>query len=625
VASWIITASNYFLEPIWLYALLLMVLFILLYLIRPKPKQKVIPTLMFLFKDLGRDKRMTFFRRLIHDLLFLFQFFALLLILLAAAKPYINVTRESMFKNTVLVIDVSASMKAGYNGETRFENAVEQAKKNLGIINTVILVKKTPEVALIDESSGKAREYLDRLEPTDTPTNLYEAISTAGGYAKENSRVVVISDFIDTETDTSLETAKKTLEAQGIKVDFIKVFEPVNNVGIVDLVIDNEKTSAVIKNFNAQSAEAVIRINSLEETLDIPARSQEVFTFSTPPGTSKVELEVKGTSDGFKEDNVAYISAPSDIPKKVLLITNNAEPRKTYLFNALDVMKNMDVTIAIPPKIPDLPGYDIYIFKDINPNLVLPGTYADVREEVEKNGKAVIIAAQSDLLAVDYSSLLALGYNETIISQGSNINAGTSESLTSNIEFGITKKYFRTNIMEGAKTVVIAGVDDESKTPIITFSTLGAGKIFFYGILDEDKQADTGFAKSPAYFVFWKRVVDFATNTPSIKNLNYKSGSVLSLGEEQSIQTPKGRITTSSLSLENTGLYTLNDRVIAINLINEKESYVSNPGAGGEQGVVQSGQKFQEKIPYELIDYFIIAAVLILLVEFIYIKLRGDL
>lgn len=623
MADWITTAGNYFLNPIWLYAMLLMIPFILLYLIRPKPKQKVIPTLMFLFKDLGRDRKMTFFRRLIHDLLFLFQFFALLLILASVAKPYLNVTRESMFKNTVLVLDASASMKTDYQGGTRFESAVEAAKKNLGTVNTLILAKKNPEVALVDESSGKVRDYLNGLKPTDTPTNLYEAISTAGGYAKGNSRVVVISDFIDTETDTGLDTAKKTLEAEGIKVDFIRIFEPVNNVGIVDLIIDNDKTSAVIKNYNSEAVDAEIKVNSLEESLNIPANSQEVFPFSTPPGTSKIELEVNDIKDGFKADNVAYISAPNDVAKKVLMITNNANPQRTYLFNAFDVMKNLDITVAIPPKIPDLPGYDIYIFKDINFNLVLPGTYAGVREEIEQNGKAVIIASQSDMLAIDYMGLIPLIYNESIKTQGSNIIPGTSESLTSNIDFGITKKYFRAWPAEGAKIIILAAADDN--TPLITFNTLGLGKAFFYGILDEDREADAGFAKSPSYFVFWKRLVDFATNTPSIKNLNYKTGSALSFGEEQTIQTPNGRITAKSLSLDNEGLYTLNDRVIAINLIDDKESDVSNKGTIDEQGFAQSGQKFQEKIPYELTDYLIIAAILILLIEFIYIKLRGDL
>jgi hypothetical protein len=623
--DWIASAGKFFLEPTWLYALLLLIPFILLYLIRPKPKQRVIPTLMFLFKDMGRDRKMTFFRRLIQDLLFILQFFALLFILVSVAKPYVNVSKESLFKNTVLVVDVSASMKAEYKGETRFEDAVELAKDNLGLINTVVLAKKTPEVALIDASSGEVRNYLDKLEPTDTPTNLYEAISTAGGYAKGDARVVVISDFIDTETDTDLETAKKTLEAQGIKVDFIRLFEPVPNIGIVDLIIDNEKTSAVIKNYNDEAVEAELKINSLEETLSIPANSQELFTFSTPPGTSKLELDTPGAKDGFSVDNAAFISAPADIKKKILLITNNPNPKKTFLFNAFDVMKNTVIDVAVPPKIPDLEGYDIYVFKDLNPNLILPGTFTGVKKMVEEKGKAAIIAVQTQpvgFLSLDYYGLMPLRCNETITFT-TNIIPGTSESFTANVEFGITKKYFRTSPIEGKNVIIIAA--DDANVPLITFSTLGKGKIFFYGILDEDKEADAGFAKSPVYFVFWKRIVDFATNTPSIKTLNYNTGSVLNFNEEQNIQTPKGRISTKSLNLDNAGLYTLNDRVIAINLLDEKESDVSKEGGQNNQGFTQSSEKFKEKIPYELVDYLIILAIILLLLEFIYIKLRGDL
>lgn len=616
------STSSFLLEPIWLYALLLLIPFILLYLIRPKPQHKVIPTLMFLFRDLGRNKRTNFFRKLIRDLLFLLQLLILFLLLISVAKPYVNVPKESLFKNTVLVLDVSASMKADYNGRTRFEEAVKLAKKNLGVVNTLVLAKKTPEVVLVDESAGEIKKYLNKLEPTDTPTNLYDAISTAGGYARGGSRIVVISDFIDTETDTELGTAKKTLEAQGIKVDFIRVFKPVNNVGVVDLIIDEKKTSAVIRNYNEEPVNIKVRINKLVESLNIPADSKELFSFSTPPGTSKLEVEVTGLKDGFKTDNTVFISAPGDTQRRVLLITNKPNPEKTFLFNALDVMKNTFVDVAVPPKIPDLDKYDIFVFKDIDPNLILPGTFKRVKKEVEEKGKSVIIAAPSNMLAINYYGLMPLRYNETITSS-TNILASSSESLTANIEFGITKKYFRTSPLEGISTVIIAAAEDG--TPLITFSKLGNGKVFFYGILDEDKEADTSFAKSPLYFVFWKRLVDFATNTPSIKNLNYRTGSVLNLREEQRIQTPKGRITTKSLSLEYAGLYTLNNRVIAINLLNEKESDISNEGGLGERGSSQLSNRFKEKVPFELTDYLIGVVIILLLLEFLYIKLRGDL
>jgi hypothetical protein len=617
------SAANFFLEPRLLYGLLLLIPFLLIYFIRPKPKHEAIPTLMFLFKDMGRDKKTTFFRRLIHDLLFLLQLLALLLLLLSLAKPYINVAKESLFKNTVIVLDASASMKADYDGGTRFEEAISIAKKNLGMVNTLIIVKKTPNVVLIDKSSGEIKDYLNSLKPTDTPTNLYDSISTAGAYAKTDSRVVVISDFIDTETDSSLATARKTLESQDIKVDFIRVFKPVNNVGIIDLKIEDKKTTAVIRNYNDEEANVKVKVNDLEESFKIPKASQELFSFSTPPGTNKLELEVQGAKDGFEPDNTAYISTPSGIKKKVLMITNATNPEKTFLFNVFDVMKNIDIDVAIPPKIPDIGGYDVFVFKDINPSLILPGTYKGVKEEVESDGKAVIIAAQKELLGIDYQGILPFGVdNITLASSPVNINPGNAESLSSD-NFGVTRKYFNIKAVEGKEMIVIAATED--KNPIIAFSVQGNGKMFYYGILDEDKEADASFAKSPDYFVFWKRLTDFATNTPSLKELNYKTGSMMSFNEEQRISTPDGKVTTDKLSFDSAGLYAMNDRTFAVNLINDKESDVNSKGSIDEKGFAQASEKFKEKVPFELTDYLVIAIIIVLLLEFAYIKLRGDL
>lgn len=616
-------AADFFLDPKWVYALLLVVIFIVFYLIRPKPRQKTIPTLMFLFRDKGSNRTSNLFRRLITNLLFILQLLILLLVVLAIAKPYLNVAKEALFKNTVTVLDVSASMKAPYEGGTRFKESVSLAKDNLGSINTLILAKGSPEAVLIDESAGKLSDYLSKLKATDNPTDLYGALAAAGGYAKPDSRIVVISDFIDTKTDTDLNTVKKTLEAQGIKVDFIRVFSAVPNIGIVDLSITESKTSAVIRNYNAAEAEINLKIGNINENLKIAGGSKELFSFTTPAGTSKLEMSVVKGNNEFEADDTAYISAPSDVKKRVLYITNNAAYTKNYLYNALMVMKNIYVDVAVPPKIPDLGSYDIYIFKDVNPSLILPGAFKGAKKESEEKGKAVIIASQPDIRSIDYQGLLPVTMGEEV-KETINILAKTSD-ITSNIEFGITKKYFLANITTqnpAFKTAVIAASD--SGNPLITFSVLGEGKIIYYGILDEDKAAESIFGKNPSYFVFWKRAVDYITNTPSIKNINYKAGSYMSFSEEQTIVTPAGRITTDELALDNAGLYTLKDRVIAINLIDEKESDISGESAASANAVDEGGERFKERIPYELTDIFIILALVLLFLELLYVKMRGD-
>jgi len=86
----------------------------------------------------------------------------------------------------------------------------------------------------------------------------------------------------------------------------------------------------------------------------------------------------------------------------------------------------------------------------------------------------------------------------------------------------------------------------------------------------------------------------------------------------------QGRITAKELSLDNAGLYTLKDRTIAINLIDEKESDINGKEiTKNEQTEFETG-KFKEKIPFELTDYFIIIGLIILFIELAYVKVRGD-
>lgn len=614
-------AAKYFLDPKMSYALGLIVVFLLFHLIKPKPRHHVMPTLMFLFRDMGKRRAANFLRKLLTNLLFLLQLLILISIVVASAKPFMSVSKETLFKNTVLVLDTSSSMKAPFEGKTRFDEAIGLAKDNMGSVNTLILVKKIPQAVLVDESAGKVKDYLSKLSPTGSPTNLYAAISTAGSYAKPDSRIVVISDFIDTNTDTDLNTIKKTLESQGIKVDFIKVSSKVPNIGIVDLSVTDSKTTAVIRNYNSEAARVKLNINDLYEEISISPNSKEVFTFSTPPRTNKLEMHIMEGHDEFKEDNVAYISAPSDVKKRVLLITNNPDYKDMYIYNAMDVMKTADIEEAIPPKIPDLGSYDVFIFKDVNPNLILPGTFKGVKKEVEERGKSAIVIAQSNFLSVNYQGILPF-IPQDLKKETTNILPTGGESITNSIDFGVTKKYFTVKPIEGRAISILVTAED--KTPLVVFNKLGAGNTIYYGVLDEDDEAESFFGKSPSYFVFWKRTLDFITNTPSVKNLNYKTGSYISFPEEQTIETPTGKVKTKDLLLDNQGLYTLKDRIVAINLANEKESDVSSEFEQSEEADAQSGERFKEKVPYEFTDYLLYAAIIILLLELLYIKMRGD-
>ncbi len=62
-----------FQRPLGVWALIAVAVFVFLYLRRPKPQDKVIPSLMFIMQDNKRSRQYSFFQKLLTNLLFLLQ------------------------------------------------------------------------------------------------------------------------------------------------------------------------------------------------------------------------------------------------------------------------------------------------------------------------------------------------------------------------------------------------------------------------------------------------------------------------------------------------------------------------------------------------------------------------
>ena len=112
-------------------------------------------------------------------------------------------------------------------------------------------------------------------------------------------------------------TAKSVLESKDIPTEFINVGkESKNNIAIIDAKIDYEKTTIFIKNYNNKEEKIKLRINNLEADITIPKGSTETYSFKTPKGTTKIEIEHE---DDLEADNIAFISNPSEEKIKVNL------------------------------------------------------------------------------------------------------------------------------------------------------------------------------------------------------------------------------------------------------------------------------------------------------------------
>lgn len=595
-----------FAEKAGLLALGLLVPFILLYLIRPRPKTMKIPSLMFFSKYYGRNKLLSFLRNFIRDLLFIIQLLLILALIFSVAKPFTVYKHDITAKNTVLVIDASASMLAKEGLQTRFDKAIKKAKGSVGSTNTIILAKNIPLIALKEASSGDAIDFLNKLSPLATPTRLGDAIILAGEALSEG-RVVVISDFQNTGGQDP-EVAKAIIESKGLVVDFINIAESdVSNVGFVDLAMDERETTVYVKNFNTVEKAVTVDIAGEKKELTIAAGAVEPYSFATPKGLTRAVIT---EGDDFPLDNTLYLSTPAEETTKALLITNNAS---IFVENALDASGLVSVDITQPPVV-RTGEHDVYVIDNVDRSKVLAGTFEDIKDQVEK-GASAVVCAQEDSLDIDYKGLLPLKLVEK--AGKSFLMTDQVNRFTRNVDFGGTvDSFFRTRDLKGVSLV------SSDNSSLVALAEYGLGKVLYFGFLD----SSSDFRFSPSYPIFWTELLKYLTNKQSLSNLNFRTDDSLILDSKQKIVLPSRKVIKQSTHLlEDVGVYELEDRNIAVNLLDALESDLNRKVSFGTKSIEYELRPVKEDRNFDFELPLIVLAAVLLVLELFYIKIRGDI
>lgn len=585
-----------------LWAFLSLVPFVLIYLIKPKPKELDVPSLMFFTRSIFSDKERSFFRRFTGDWVFFLQLLALLLLSAFFVSPYINLKEGVLLDNVVIALDTSASMQTG----DRFDTAVGKAKNLLGGTNTVILVSNSPRIGVRDVNKDGALQFLKGLKATDTRSNIGDAIALAGEQAKgENPIVFVISDFIGTE-GVGIDVAVNALKGRGITVNLIDVNDGKKrrNFGIVDVNAEEETTQVLLKNFNDEKGKINLRVNDLKKDISIAPNSVEPFSFKTPGGITEIEILDK---DDFMADNNAYVSKPTDTRIKALLISN--EP-SIYLQAALEASKDVSVEISKPPVIPPS-GYDVYVIHNVDKKLVITGIFEKVKEEAEK-GAGVVVYAQGDSDTIDYKGLLGFSFGEKV--RYGALAVEQANRFTREVEFGNVNAYFRT------KNNKMSSIVSTDNSTIVALQKLKAGRVVYYGILE----SESDFKLSPSYPVFWVNLIKFLADVGEVQDLNLNTGTILAFENKMEIKTPSKSLNNDALTLDEIGVYEIGNKVYAADLNSEAESDINGLLKGKEFREKLKELKGEDDIKRDLSVIAIVIALILLFIETIAVKLRGD-
>jgi hypothetical protein len=582
---------------IWgLLGLLFIIPLVIAYLIKPRDIDKTIPSLMFLMRKKKQMRPSSFFKKFIHDPLFLLQLLIILLVAFSLAQPVVDYKADVLSKNMVLVIDGSASSQYNEGFGTRFSKSVEMAKEYLGKETTIIIAKDIPEIVLEKGTKREAEVLLDRLEPRATSTNIGDAILLAERVLyNQNGRVVVFSDFNE-KNGADIEIAKDLLRSKGNIVELIQVGEEKKNMGIVSIDLEGSKVTAYVKNYNVDVEQVEVKVDDQVKTINVQEGYTESVTFYLDSGKKEIILDV---SDDFPLDNKAYVSLPVQKDIDVLLISNNVS---SFIQAGLLAQEGLSLEFSRPPVVSQN-NFDVYVIDDIDSGQIISGTFEDILEKIE-TGASVIVFSQKDSNAIDYKGLVGVEFIERR-NFGQVINEQML-SLSKDIEFGKVDEFFACEASGDSIIIASALIDGlvEEKYPLVTYQKKGEGYLVYIGIEEEYND----FHYDPQYPIFFYNLLSFITEQKTSAELNKKAASLI----------------VDNTVLDKVGFYDIREDIFGINVLDSRESspYIEEIGVDSEEFEFV---KVKQDVELELERWLLAMAFLLFLYEVWYVKKRGDL
>jgi Aerotolerance regulator N-terminal/von Willebrand factor type A domain len=577
-----------FSNPLALLGLLSIVPLIIIYLIRPRPKEIRFSSTQFLRE--GEAKRTAVLSRLIFDPLFWVQLLALCSLSIAAAGPY-TIGEGPAASHLVVVLDDSASMQASFSQAQKLIAPYLDSYQKISII----LAENAPVTLLSGGSSAEANDMLRQLQPKAISTDLSSAMTLGSSLlGSEGGNILVVSDFISWTGDNP-DVTRKLLQADGrVSVVFADSYQGGDNQALVEgwdvPGSGYVNHTALVHNYGSAKT-STITIHgpggSSSRLAQIPQDGDYYLSFTAYPGVNEISLDQK---DAIDWDNHAYVYVP-DLAKKRVLYLGEAGP-------ALDALRS-------------LPNVEVETSGEYsNFDLVVVGRNASLDGKLNRyidGGRVIYIA--TDALSPEYLPVRVTGQIPGPASLWVR-NVGFSQGVHFD-EIGLF--HFPDAIARKGSTTMV----EANGVPILSYWRLGKGIVIYDGL-----EMNSDFYTRPEYPIFWYQMVNWITGVPDIVASNHKTGELIPLGGQVSVDTPLGSVSTSSLLLDEVGIYRFQGTTFAANMYAPQESDLRR-SSGVTPGEFKGGLR-NTIVENDLSIWVIALAVLAILLELIIMRWRRE-
>jgi hypothetical protein len=578
-----------FRNPLALLGLLSIIPLVIIYLIRPRPREVLFSATLFLRE--GEAERSAVLSRLITDPLFWVQLLVLCSLSVAAAGPY--TTEVGMASShLVVVLDASASMEASFSQALKLIDAYLDDYEKISII----LAENIAMPLLQEGSPVEARETLGRTKPKAISSDLSGAMILGSNLlGSDGGNILVASDFISWTGDDP-EATRKILQAGGdVSIVFADSRQGGDNVALVEgwdvPGPGYVNHTALVRNYGpSKMVPITIRGpgGSSSQTAQIPSGGDYYLSFTAYPGVNEISLNLQ---DAIAWDNHVYVYVP-DLEKKKVLYLGEKGPALAALRSLPNVRAEtsgefIDFDLVVAAKNASLDG--------------------KLNRYIDSGGRLIFVA--QDLESPEYLPVRVTGDRKGATSIWVR-NLGFAEGIHFE-EIGLFG-YLEASPRRNSITIAEA-----NGVPVLAYWRLGKGTVIYNGL-----EMDSDFSMRPEYPIFWYQMVNWITGVPDIENSNHKTGELLPLGEILTVNTPSGTLVTSNLLLDEVGIYSFRGETIAANMYDPKESSLSR-SYGIDVGEFQ-GRSKESTVEKDLSFWVIAFAALAILLEMAIMRWRRE-
>ncbi len=366
-------------------------LLVLLYLLKLRRSEVVIPSTMLWMKSLQDLTANAPFQKLRRNLLLLLQILILLLLVFALARPFMK-SSGTEGRNLCLLIDHSASMQTQEDDGTRLLLAQEEALK---VINVMERGDKAMVIAFAESADVRCeltddlyylRSAIRGIEAHDTRSNVKDAAQIIRSLAPVNPDVTSVVNGLEVLlfSDGNISEGER-LSALSLPVQYIKTGTTRNNLGITQFSVRNttaaeEERQCFIQVYNDGESPVETTLSlyfedhllGVDELTIAPGDTDEAI-FVLPEldeGVLRAEVDWE---DALALDNSAWLSIKQETLIDVLLVGAPDSIGLSLLRHVFSLDPRVKLAVGTPEQFVPNDDIELYVFDGWSPESLPAG------------------------------------------------------------------------------------------------------------------------------------------------------------------------------------------------------------------------------------------------------------